>query len=489
MRTRAVLAILFLFSNLTSALAQGLGTLAQPGANTTSGATTDVPRIDIPQTQQPSLDNFNGSGIVDKLVPGAVRISLLDALDRGIKHNLGLLLSQEQTETARAQHLRSLALLLPDVSGRTSENVQRINLAAFGIPVSANSPTLVGPFSVFDARATVRQSLLDFNALNRLRSAAESERAARLSLQDARELVVLVVGNEYLLTLADAARYDTAKAQLTTAETILHRTQDMKASGMVAGLDVLRAQVQMQAQQQRVLAAENQLLRQRMVLARTIGLPVSQQFELTDTVPVSPTPPLDLDTELALAYERRPEYLAAQSRVRASELTLKAARGERLPSLEINGDYGVIGRAPGDAKQTYSLAGGVRIPIFQGGRTRADIAQAQADLRQRKFQLADLRSRVEFEVRTAWLDVTTSGQQVEVARQSVDLAGQQLTQTQDRFTAGVSGTLDVVQAQEAVATANETYIQALYQNNVAKLTLARALGVAEQRTRAFLGGK
>ncbi len=489
MRTRAVLAILFLFSNLTSALAQGLGTLAQPGANTTSGATTDVPRIDIPQTQQPSLDNFNGSGIVDKLVPGVVRISLLDALDRGIKHNLGLLLSQEQTETARAQHLRSLALLLPDVSGRTSENVQRINLAAFGIPVSANSPTLVGPFSVFDARATVRQSLLDFNALNRLRSAAESERAARLSLQDARELVVLVVGNEYLLTLADAARYDTAKAQLTTAETILHRTQDMKASGMVAGLDVLRAQVQMQAQQQRVLAAENQLLRQRMVLARTIGLPVSQQFELTDTVPVSPTPPLDLDTELALAYERRPEYLAAQSRVRASELTLKAARGERLPSLEINGDYGVIGRAPGDAKQTYSLAGGVRIPIFQGGRTRADIAQAQADLRQRKFQLADLRSRVEFEVRTAWLDVTTSGQQVEVARQSVDLAGQQLTQTQDRFTAGVSGTLDVVQAQEAVATANETYIQALYQNNVAKLTLARALGVAEQRTRAFLGGK
>jgi len=480
---------LFLFSNLTSALAQGLGTLAQPGANTTSGATTDVPRIDIPQTQQPSLDNFNGSGIVDKLVPGVVRISLLDALDRGIKHNLGLLLSQEQTETARAQHLRSLALLLPDVSGRTSENVQRINLAAFGIPVSANSPTLVGPFSVFDARATVRQSLLDFNALNRLRSAAESERAARLSLQDARELVVLVVGNEYLLTLADAARYDTAKAQLTTAETILHRTQDMKASGMVAGLDVLRAQVQMQAQQQRVLAAENQLLRQRMVLARTIGLPVSQQFELTDTVPVSPTPPLDLDTELALAYERRPEYLAAQSRVRAAELTLKAARDERLPSLEINGDYGVIGRAPGDAKQTYSLAGGVRIPIFQGGRTRADIAQAQADLRQRKFQLADLRSRVEFEVRTAWLDVTTSGQQVEVARQSVDLAGQQLTQTQDRFTAGVSGTLDVVQAQEAVATANETYIQALYQNNVAKLTLARALGVAEQRTRAFLGGK
>ncbi len=488
MRTTAVLAILFLFSNLASALAQGLGAPAL-GAPAQPSANTESPRVDIPQTQPPTRDNFNGSGIVDKLVPGSIRISLLDALDRGIKHNLGLLLSQEQTETARSQRLRSLALLLPDVSGRTTENIQRINLAAFGIPFSVNGSTLVGPFSIFDARATVRQSLLDFNALNRLRSAAESEKAARLSLQDARELVVLVVGNEYLLTLADAARYDTAKAQLATAETILRRTQDMKASGMVAGLDVLRAQVQMQAQEQRVLVTQNQLERQRMVLARTIGLPVSQQFELTDTVPASPTPLLDLDTELALAYERRPEYLAAQSRVRASELTLKAAHDERLPSLEINGDYGVIGRSPGDSRQTYNVAGGVRIPIFQGGRTRADITQAQADLRQRRFQLEDLRSRVEFEVRSAWLDVNTSAQQVEVARQSVGLAGQQLTQTQDRFTAGVSGTLDVVQAQEAVATANETYIQALYQNNVAKLTLARALGVVEQRTRAFLGGK
>ncbi len=485
MRTRAVLAILFLFSNLPSVLAQGLGAPqpAQPNINTES------PRIDIPQTQQPALDSFNGSGIVDNLVPGSIRISLLDALDRGIRHNLGLLLSQEQTETARAQHLRSLALLLPNVSGQTTENIQRTNLAAFGIPFTVNGSTLVGPFSIFDARATVRQSLLDFNALNRLRSAAENEKAARLSLQDARELVVLVVGNEYFLVLADAARYDTAKAQLATAETILHRTQDMKSSGMVAGLDVLRAQVQMQAQQQRVLVAENQLERQKMVLARTIGIPVSQQFELTDTVPASPTPPLDLDTALARAYERRPEYLAAQSRVRAAELTLKAAHDERLPSLEINGDYGVIGRAPGDAKQTYTVAGGVRIPIFQGGRTRADITQAQADLHQRRLQLEDLRSRVEFDVRSAWLDVTTSAQQVEVARQSVDLAGQQLTQSQDRFTAGVSGTLDVVQAQEAVASANETYIQALYLNNVAKLALARALGVAEQQTRAFLGGR
>ena len=260
-------------------------------------------------------------------------------------------------------------------------------------------------------------------------------------------------------------------------------------AGIVAGIDVLRAQVQMQQQQQRVLAAENQLERQKMTLARTIGVPVNQQVELTDTVPYAPLPELNLDEALARAYQRRPEYLAAESRMRAAEMQVKAARDERLPTLELNGDYGALGRSPGDSKATYTVAAGVRVPIFQGGRAKADILDAQATLNQFKMQLADLRSRIEFEVRSALLDVKTSNDQVAVAQQSIALAGDELKQAQDRFSAGVSGSLEVVQAQESVATANETYIQALYLNNVAKLTLARALGVAEQQTRSFLGGR
>jgi outer membrane protein TolC len=332
-------------------------------------------------------------------------------------------------------------------------------------------------------------TVLDFNLLNKVRAASANEKAARLSLQDARELVVLVVGDQYLLVLANAARLETAKAQLDTAQTIFKRTQDMKSAGVSAGIDVLRAQVQMHTQQQRLLAAENQLERQKMVLARTIGLPVSQSIELTDAVPSSPTPSVDLDAALARAYLRRPDYLAAQSRTRAAELAVRAAQGEALPTVQINGDYGAIGRSPGDAQNTYSVAAGVRIPVFQGGRVKAEVAEARAALRQHQMQLEDMHNRIEFEVRAAWLDVKTSGDQVEVAKQSIDLAGQQLTQAQDRYSAGVAGTLDVVQAQEAVATANETYIQALYTNNVAKLSLARALGVAEQQTRDFLGGK
>jgi len=437
----------------------------------------------------PDISAFSGSGRVDKPVDGVIKLGLLDAMDRGLKHNLGLLLSQQQTDAARAQHWRSLSALLPNVAARVTESVQLVNLAAFGIPFTVNGSSLVGPFGVFDARPVVTERLLDFNALGRLRAADENEKAARYSVLDARELVVLVVGNEYLLVLADSARLNSTRAELETAKAIFERSQDLKKAGVAAGIDVLRSQVQMQQQQQRVLAAENQLQQQRMRLARVIGLPVTQPFELIDAVPNTPTPPLELEEALQRAYTRRPDYQALQSRVRAAELQVKAARGEALPTVDINGDIGPIGRSVGGARETYSVAGTLRLPIFQGGRVKGDVMQAQSALDQLRSRLEDMKGRIEFEVRSFAMDVKTSGQQVEVARQSIELAAEQLKQAQDRYASGVSGSLEVVQAQESVAASNEILIQALYRNNVAKLEMARALGVAEQQARTFLGGR
>lgn len=348
---------------------------------------------------------------------------------------------------------------------------------------------MVGPFNVFDTRAAMTETFLDFNALNRVRQSTQDEKTVKFNVQDARELVVLVVGNEYLLTIAAAARLDTAKAQLNTAETIFRQTQDLKAAGVAAAIDVLRAQVQMQTQQQRVLAADEQYQQQRMALARIIGLPVGQQYRLTDTVPYAPLPEFNFQEELEQAYKQRPEYLAAESRTRSAQLAIKAAKGEALPTGQLNGDWGYLGQNFPSLENTYTVSAGLRIPLFQGGKVRADVAQAESDLRSAQLQLEDLHNRVEQEVRSALLDVKTSDQQVAVARQSINLSNEQLRQSQDRFSAGVSGTLEVVQAQEAVATSNEQYIQSLYVNNVAKLTLARALGVAEKRVKAFLGGK
>jgi outer membrane protein TolC len=484
MRTYAVLFLIVLLFTATNAAAQLPGRAAPP-AQAEQQVTSPQP-----SAQTPALGVFNGSGKVDKPVPGEIPVSILDAIDRGIRHNLGLLLSQEQTQVARSQYRRSLSSLLPNISGRAGDSIQQINLAAFGIPLPAGlTSPIVGPFNVIDARATMSETFLDFTAFNRVRQSAENEKTAKFTVQDARELVVLVVGNQYLLTVAAASRLDTAQAQLNTAKTIFEQAQDLKRAGVTAGIDVLRAQVQLQTQQQRVLAAQNQFEQQKLTLARIIGLPVSQQFRLTDTVPYAPLPEINFQEALARAYQQRPEYLAAVSRVRSAELALKASRSERLPTAELNGDFGVLGKTPASAENTYTLSAAIRIPVFQGGRIQADIAQTESELRQSRLQLEDIHNRVEQEVRASMLDVQTSNQQVAVAQQSINLAGEELKQAQDRFKAGVSGSLDVVQAQEAVATANETYIQALYLNNVAKLTLARALGIAEQQTKAFLGGK
>lgn len=482
MRTQSVLVALFIFLTALSSAAQLPGVGAAPAPDRQAPAVNTA----LP----PSLESFSGSGTVDKLVPGEIQLSLLDAIDRGLKHNLGLLLSQQQTDLARAQYRRQLSALLPNISGSASDSLNQINLAAFGIPLPAGlkSP-VVGPFAVFDAHANMSETLLDFNAINRVRAASENEKAAKFTVQDARELVVLLVGNQYLLTVASAARLETTKAQFNTAQTIFQQTQDLKTAGVAAGIDVLRSQVQMQTLQQRMLAAQNQYEQQKMSLARTIGIPVAQPFQLTDAVPYAPLAALNLEAALAHAYQVRPEFRAAESRVRSAELAVKAAKGEALPTVELNGQTGYIGPAPGSAEVTYSISAGVRIPIFQGGKVKADVGQAAALLGQERLQLENLRSRVEYEVRSALLDVKTSDDQVAVANQQIGLAAEQLKEAQDRYKAGVSGSLEVVQAQEAVAGANENHIQALYQNNVAKLTLARALGEAEQRTRAFLGGK
>ncbi|HZI57636.1 MAG TPA: TolC family protein, partial [Verrucomicrobiae bacterium] len=307
---QAALMASFVFLAVLSSAAQ------IPTSAPATSSSNQSPALNSAQT--PSLDTFNGSGAVDKLVPGVVQLSLLDAMDRGLKHNLGLLLSHQQSELARAQYRRQLSALLPNISGSAGESLNQINLAAFGIPLPAGfTSPVVGPFAVFDVHASMNETLLDFNAMNKVRAASENEKTAQLTIQDARELVVLVVGNEYLLTLASAARLDTAKAQLTTAQAIFQQTQDLKQAGVAAGIDVLRSQVQMQTQQQRVLAAQNQYEQQKMVLTRTIGLPVSQQFQLTDAVPYAPLSAINFDEALARAFKQRPEYLAAESRLRA----------------------------------------------------------------------------------------------------------------------------------------------------------------------------
>ncbi len=432
-----------------------------------------------------------GSIPVGKPTGETLQLSLRDAIDRGLHQNLALFLGEQGTRAARAEQLKNLSDLLPNVSARTVETVEQINLSAFGLPTSLLSgiSPIVGPFNIFDARATYSQRLFDWKAIQNTRSAGEDAKAAQLSYKDARELVVLVVTNLYLQVVAGGSRLESARAQVETAQAIYQQAVDRERTGVAARIDVVRAQVEMQAQQQRLLSVQNELEKQKLTLAQAIGLPVGQGFETSDAVPYAPLPPVTFEQALSDAYRSRPDYLQAQALVRSAELARSAAVAGRFPTVHFDGDYGTLGPAPGNSHGTFTAATSLQIPIFQGGRVRADVLQQDSLLQQRQAQIAALRNRVESEIRSAFLDVNTAAQQVEVARSSVELAKEQLQESRDRFAAGVTDTLEVVQAQEATATANETYISTLYAHNIAKASLARAVGVAEQTIKQYLGGK
>ena len=417
-----------------------------------------------------------------------IELSVTEAIRRALEHNLGLLNAGNAVRRAEGSRWNALADLLPNVSGRVAENRQKINLAAFGFPLPPGTPSLVGPFNVFDARVNVSQTIFDRRAIDEARAQGHVLRAAEHSVKSARELVVLVSANLYLEALAATARVEAVQAQLQTAQAVFDQATDLKAAGLVAGIEVLRAEVQLSTQQQRATAARNEFEISKLQLARVIGLPPGQTFTISGELPFVPVPDITLEAALERAYSARPDYLAAQERVRAAEAQRSAAAGEYLPSVRVNADYGAIGLAPADAKATYALSGVLNVPIFNGGRTRGRLLQADADLRTRQSELDDLRAGIDFDVRAAFLDLQATGEQLRVATRARDLAAEQLTQSRDRFAAGVSSNLEVVQAQEAVAASSERYIAALHGYNVAKALLARDLGIAEETARQVLGG-
>lgn len=443
--------------------------------------------VSVPQPQIPR--EFTGSATQEKATAEDIPLTMADAIDRSLKYNLGVLLTNQDIRAARGQRLQELSSLLPQATGEVAERIQKINLAAFGFTPPPGSPSVVGPFSIFDARTRVTQEVFNWRDVNRVRSAQQQIEAARYSYADAREIVVLVASNLYLRTLADQARQQAAQAQLDTALDVVRQTNDLKQAGVVAAIDVLRARVEEQAGRQRLVATANDFQKSKIALARAIGLPIQQKFHLVDAMPYVPLPPIDVETEVQQAFQQRADYKQQEALLEAAQRSKTAAEAGLYPTLEFDGDYGGIGQTPGQVRGTFTAAGVLKIPLFQGGKVRAEVMQAEATVRQRQAQLDDLRGRIEEEVRTAFLDIKASEQQVEAARAELGLAQEQLTQARDRFSAGVGTSLDVSQAEEAVASAHENYISSLYANNIAKAELARAAGSAEKSAKTILGIK
>jgi outer membrane protein TolC len=446
-----------------------------------------------PASQTPAANNqspFLGSVPEGKATSEVLPLSFKEAIDRALRNNLGLLIGSDNLLTARGKKWDELSHLLPNVSGAATQSATQIDLAALGFRFKfPGVPNVVGPLGVFDARAYVTAPLFDWHSIERERGASAYESAARYNYKSARELVVLATGNEYLLTIAAAARVDAAQAQLETAQALYTKARDQQTAGVVPAIDALRAQVEFQTRQQQLIVTRNDYAKQKLLLARTIGLPPGQEFNLTDKAPYEPLAPMSVDQALQRAYTSRPDYLAAVQQVRGAERFRRAATAEHFPSVDFAGDYGAAGVNVGDSHGVFDAGATLQIPIFAGGKAHADVLQAEAVLRQDRQQLENLRGQIDYDVRTALLDLNAAADQVAVARQSLDLANQTLDQARDRFTAGVADNLEVVEAQESVATANENYISSLYSHNLAKVELARAIGFAEQGIRQYLESK
>lgn len=447
----------------------------------------------IPNQVPTSAQNpVYGSVPEAKPMPGVFSLTFKEAIDRALRRNLAGLLSEYNTVTARGEKWQQLSELLPHVNGDVQEVAQKQSLAALGLRSGGPLgplPPVIGPFSYFDVRASATQRVFDWKAIQKYRSSVLGESVSRFNLQDARDLVVLAAGNAYLEAIAGAARVETAQAQVDVAKALYDKAVAQQQAGVSPAIDTLRAQVEYQSRQQQLIAATSDFAKQKLSLARVIGFAPGQEFSLADKAPYEAFPIPDLETSLQRAYSLRSDYKAAHDRLTAAQLERNAATAGYFPTLEFAADYGEIGPAPGSVLPTYHVFGTLNLPIFQGGKVHSDVLKAEASLRQAEAQLADVRGQIDQDIRNALLDLKSSADQVEVAQSSVNLAEQALVQSRDRFSAGVTDNLEVVQAQQALASAHESLISSLYLNNLAKVSFARALGRAEEGVREYLRGK
>jgi outer membrane protein TolC len=440
-----------------------------------------------PPSTGPNAQSFQGSVVSGVATGTVIDLSLDDAMQRGLKHNLGIILSGAETASARGARLTQLQSLLPEIDASGKETVTQVDLPAQGLRFPG-FPTVIGPFGYTDVRASLSWSLIDVASLHSYLAARHNFTATQLSADDARDLVVLTVGNAYLLVIADETQVESVQAQVATAKISLDQAVANHQAGTAPLLDELRSRVDSQTLDQQLIVAKNSLEKDKLALARTIGLPLAQKFNLTDKAPYAAFDQLDVVATISQAHANRKDLAAMVEMTKAAEETRKQATADRLPKVTFNGDYGDIGPTLGHSHGTGDATGTLTVPVFAEFALRGVAQQAQAQLDIQRAELSDKNAQVDADVRDALLDIASSQKQVEVARSSVDLANEALKEAQERYANGVSDNLAVSQAEQSVAQANEQYVASLYRHNVAKLSLARALG-AGQSYKDYLGGK
>ncbi len=429
-------------------------------------------------------------------------LSMDDAIKLGIENNLALTLAREQQKSADAQKLKLVTVLLPDITLHGETGVHQYNLEAQGfhpstvglftplLPpgTSASSIHLITRVDTTIGQVNFSQALFNWAGYDVWRASQAFTKAAYYNAQSSRGLVVLNVGNTYLQALAAKAQLDYAQALLKTDETAFNQAHEEHLAGVVANLDELRARVQLQSQQQTVIAAQNNFEKAKIALNRQIGLRPEQAIVLTESSPYAELHPMDLVDARGEAYANRQDYLGLKQQLIVAQRERTATRHERFPTLTFGGNWGVTGVSGGVYHETFAAVGTLSIPIFKEAMFRGDRDVAEAQLEEIQSRLEDLKQKIDQQLRDSFLDLQTATETVQVAKSNVDLATTALDQTQQRFTAGISDNLPVAEAQSTLAQAQSQYVNSVYSLNQARLGLARNLGIVDTQYRTFLQG-
>jgi outer membrane protein TolC len=373
---------------------------------------------------------------------------------------------------------------LPNIYATLSETGAKTDLQTLGLSSATFGgsfalPTTVGPYHYYSAQANVSEQL-SLTGLHNLRSAESLSKAAFLSARDARELIILAVGGSYLRVLATQALVASQAEQVRYSEASYNQANAQFEVGTKAEIEASRSFVELQTQQQRLSSQQAQLLKDQMSLSRLVGLPLDRPLVLSETLPANVSDLPLAEQALKEGLDHRTDLQASGLQLKAAQETLRASRAEYLPSLSVNGSYGIQGINPNKGASVFQASATLNVPIWSSGRTKSQVQQAEAAVEQRTAELDDQKGVVENDIRTAVLDLKVCAQQVTVADSNRQLALKTLKQSQDRFAAGVTTSVEVVQSQESLASAELDYVNSLFSLNVGRIKYARAIGQAEQ---------
>jgi outer membrane protein TolC len=414
------------------------------------------------------------------------RLTLRDAIQRGLRANLSVLVADTRIEEAEGTRMRRLsAALLPRVSGQSYANLQNRNLQAFGISFPG-IPTLVGPFSNFDFRLYAQENLLDLSSYHSWKASERALDMSKMDYQDARDLIIRSIAGFYLNGQSAQARVEAAQTRVTDSTTLYRLAKDKHDAGTATGVDVLRAQVQLANDKQALLVAQNQYKQALLVLARNLGISPATSLELAEPLRYEPLTQPQAERVLPSALLSRPDYLSLASQRQELIEQQRASHARYFPKFSINGNYGELGRSVGGVLGTGLIQGQMDITLFDRDRS-GEQQELASRLKRVDDQIADLRRGIEEDIREALLNLESAANQVEVAKEGQDLAQRELEMAQDRFQAGTTNNVEVVTAQDELARAQENYIVAVSSHVDAKFALARAVGGTEANIAQYLG--